>query len=260
MMFDTIMPQNSALNQDWMPMPPSIKPGQLDLDWLNRKFAAAPPIEILAWCVQQMPSGLVQTSAFSVNGMTITDLLYRRLRPTPPVPVIFLDTLHHFPETLALVEQAKEFYGLDLRIYQAAGVQTQAEFADRYGAVLWDRDVQRFHQLTKIEPLQRGLRELQVKAWITGRRRDQSSSRSDLPVFERDKQGRLKVNPLVNWTRKDSWRYVVENGLMYNPLYDQGYASIGDQPLTTPVTAGEEERAGRWRGSQKTECGIHVAI
>ncbi|MCU0526967.1 MAG: phosphoadenosine phosphosulfate reductase [Elainella sp. Prado103] len=258
------MPQNPALNLLQMPISlPSTKPtkiSQLDLEWLNRKFTTAEPIEILTWCVQQIPTGLVQTSAFSVNGMAITDLLYRQLRPIPPIPVIFLDTLHHFPETLDLVAKAQAFYRLDLRIYQTPHVQNQAEFADRYGAALWVKDVQQFHQITKIEPLQRALRDLQVSAWITGRRRDQSSTRSDLPVFERDKQGRLKVNPLVNWTQKDSWRYVMEHGLMYNSLYDQGYASIGDQPLTTPIAVGEEERAGRWRGSQKTECGIHLAI
>jgi len=77
-------------------------------------------------------------------------------------------------------------------------------------------------------------------------------------IVERDAQGRLKVNPLATWTSKDTWRYIVEHGVLYNPLHDLGYTSIGDQPLTTAVQAGEDERAGRWRGTAKTECGIHI--
>ena len=107
-----------------------------------------------------------------------------------------------------------------------------------------------------MEPLQRALDDLQVQAWITGRRRDQSAARQSLPIFERV-NGRLKVNPLANWTRQDLWAYTEQNGVLYNPLHDQGYTSIGDQPLTTPTAAGEDERAGRWRGTEKTECGIH---
>ena len=78
-----------------------------------------------------------------------------------------------------------------------------------------------------------------------------------MPILERDQNGRLKINPLANWTHKDLWRYTFANNVLYNPLHDQGYTSIGDQPLTTKVQVGEDERAGRWRGSIKTECGIH---
>ena len=104
--------------------------------------------------------------------------------------------------------------------------------------------------------MQRALAELEVHAWITGRRRDQGAERQGLPIFERV-DGRLKVNPLASWTRQDLWAYVDEQDVLYNPLHDQGYTSIGDQPLTTPTAAGETERAGRWRGIEKTECGIH---
>ncbi|HEY9651138.1 MAG TPA: phosphoadenylyl-sulfate reductase, partial [Coleofasciculaceae cyanobacterium] len=110
----------------------------------------------------------------------------------------------------------------------------------------------------KIEPLQRSLTELGATAWITGRRRDQAVTRVEMPVLEFDNNGRLKINPLATWTRKDSWKYASEYKVIYNPLHDQGYPSIGDEPLTTPVAQGEDERAGRWRGSNKTECGIHI--
>lgn len=230
---------------------------RLDLEDLNQKFDLADPKSILAWCLDNISAGLVQSTAFGAGGMVIMDLLYRDLNPEPPIPVLFLDTLHHFPETLQLAEEAKNRYRLDLQVFRPQGVDSRAAFADKYGDNLWEKDVEQFHQLTKVEPLQRGLQTLKVSSWITGRRRDQSSSRSEMPIFERDSQGRLKVNPLANLTYVQVWNYLVGHQALYNPLYDQGYASIGDQPLTTTTKAGEDERAGRWRGIAKTECGMH---
>lgn len=234
------------------------KVSNFDLDELNRRFDKAHPKEILAWCVNNIPTGLVQTSAFNVDDLVITDILYRDLNPVNPVPVLFLDTLHHFPQTLELVAKAKDIYNLNLQTYKILDVDSREAFAARYGEALWDNDIAQFHHLTKIEPLQRGLAELRTVAWITGRRRDQAVTRADMPVLELDNQGRLKINPLASWTRQESWVYVAEHGTIYNPLHDQGYPSIGDEPITTPVGQGEDERAGRWRGMGKTECGIHI--
>lgn len=226
---------------------------QLDLDALNQQFAHSTPQEILAWATRSIPDGLVQTASFSL--LTVTHMLYAELRH--PIPVIFLDTLHLFPETLETVRLAQKKYGLDLHTYQVPEVKNREAFAEKYGSQLWATDVERFYELTKVEPLQRALKDLNVNAWITGRRRDQSQTRQDLPIFERDAEGRLKINPLAHWTKKEVWAYIVEQGVLYNSLHDQGYTSIGDEPLTTPTAAGEDERAGRWRGSEKTECGIH---
>ncbi len=227
-----------------------------NLEELNQRFDTAHPREILAWCVKHIPKGLVQTSAFNVDDIVITDIFYRDLKQ--PVPVIFLDTLHHFPQTLELVAKAKDLYNLDLKVYKTPDIDSREAFAAKYGEALWDRDITQFHHLTKIEPLQRSLAELNTVAWITGRRRDQATTRADMPVFELDGKQRLKVNPLASWTRKESWAYVFEHDVIYNPLHDQGYPSIGDEPITTPVAEGEDERAGRWRGTGKTECGIHI--
>lgn len=235
---------------------PRVTTSDLDLDRLNQQFEQAEPQAILSWCIDNIPEGLIQTSAFSL--LVVTDMLYRDLQPDPPVPVLFLDTLHHFQETLDTVDRAQQHYGLDLRVYRAEGANTREEFAALYGERLWETDVNRFHYLTKVEPLQRALNEMGVNAWITGRRRDQAHTRRHMPVFERDNQGRLKVNPLLNWTRKEVWNYIYEHQVIYNPLHDQGYTSIGDEPLTTPIQPGEHERAGRWRGSGKAECGIHL--
>jgi phosphoadenosine phosphosulfate reductase len=231
-----------------------------DLEELNQRFETAYPRIILAWCVENIPTGLVQSSAFNVNGMVIMHILYRELRPVQSVPVLFLDTLHHFPETLALVHDATKFYGLNSKVYKVLDVDSRAAFAARYGEALWDKDIEKFHQLTKIEPLERGLRELQAVTWLTGRRRDQSSVRASTSIFQFDKKQRLKINPLATWTRQDVWAYVTEHKVLYNPLHDRGYPSIGDEPTTTGVSEDEDERAGRWRGTDKTECGIHTFV
>ncbi|MEM8615022.1 MAG: phosphoadenosine phosphosulfate reductase [Cyanobacteria bacterium P01_H01_bin.105] len=225
-------------------------PAQLDLAELNRRFESATPQEILAWAVATIPN-LAQMTSFSMGA--VTHMLYHDLQTK--VPVIFLDTLHLFPETLETAQKAKEFYNLCLHTYQAA--PNREEFIAKYGDRLWERDIDRFHYLTKVQPMERALDELSVQGWITGRRRDQSVTRQTMPILERDQDGRIKINPLANWTHKDLWRYTFTHGVLYNPLHDQGYSSIGDQPLTTKVRAGEDERAGRWRGSVKTECGIH---
>ncbi len=225
-------------------------PNQLDLAELNRRFELATPQEILAWSIATVPK-LVQMTSFSM--LALTHMLYHELDAR--IPVIFLDTLHLFPETLTTAQRAKALYNLDLRTYRAAA--TVDEFVECHGDRLWEHDVKQFHYLTKVEPMRRALDELEVQAWITGRRRDQSSTRQHIAILELAPDGRLKINPLANWTQKDLWRYTFAHNVLYNPLHDQGYTSIGDQPLTTKVQAGEDERAGRWRGSLKTECGIH---
>jgi phosphoadenosine phosphosulfate reductase len=227
-----------------------------DLEQLNQKFETATPKEILAWSIENIPTGFVQTSAFNVDDLIITHILYSELKH--PVPVIFLDTLYHFPQTLELVAKTIEVYNLDLKTYKTPDVDSREAFTAKYGEALWDKDITQFHHVTKIEPLLRGLDELNTIAWITGRRRDQAITRANMPVFELDGKGRMKVNPLASWTRQQSWVYVAEHGVIYNPLHDQGYPSIGDEPITTKVGEGEDERAGRWRGTGKTECGIHI--
>lgn len=204
----------------------------IDLEQLNRKLGKAYPKEILMWCKQNLPTGLVQTSAFSVDDLVVTDLLYGRLQPASTVPILFVDTLHHFQETLELVDCARLLYCLDLKVYRSRGVTSRATFARKYGAKLWENNLEKFNRLTREEPLQRGLDELNAIAWITGRKNSPTSDAAPIPVFEWDKRGRLKINPLANWSRTESWAYVYEHDLLYNPLYDCGYSKIGDEPLT----------------------------
>ena len=234
----------------------STNKNDFNLEELNQKYETAHPREILAWSAENVSTGLVQTSAFNVDDIVITDILYRELKQQ--TPVIFLDTLFHFPQTLELVEKVKQLYNVNLQVYKNQEVDSREAFTAKYGEALWDKDIIKFHDVTKIEPLQRGLDELDTVAWITGRRRDQAPTRANMAIFELDKKGRLKINPLATWTRKETWDFVEEYKVIYNPLHDQGYPSIGDEPITTRVAEGESERDGRWRGSGKTECGIHI--
>ncbi|HEX6750444.1 MAG TPA: phosphoadenylyl-sulfate reductase [Longimicrobium sp.] len=205
---------------------------------------------VLRWAARELaPGRAAVVSAFGPGSIVLFDLLRES---GISLPVVFIDTLHHFPETLELVERVRERYDLDLRVHRPA--ESREAFEAWYGPRLWERDLELYQQVTKVEPFRAATAELD--GWITGRRRDQAYTRRQLPVVERG--DRVRVNPLAGWTRAEVWGYIVRNGLPYNPLHDLGYGSIGDEPLTTPVGAGEHERAGRWRGTGKLECGIHV--
>lgn len=206
-----------------------------EINQLNQRFKKVDPKKILAWCLTNIPTGLVQISAFNIDDLVITDLLYRQLRPKQPIPVIFLDTLHHFPETLQLVAKSREIYNLDLKIFKIAHVDSPETFAAKYGEGLWNQDLQKFHYLTKTEPQLQGLTKLNARAYITAYRRDLGESYPNLNVFQWDEHKRLQINPLAYWSRPESWAYAYEYDMIYNPLHDQGYSQIGDQPLTKKV-------------------------
>jgi len=174
------------------------------------------------------------------------------------VDLIFFDTLHHFPETLALVDRVQSKYPLvNLHIYKPEGSDNVKELAQKFGERLWETNDELYDWVAKVEPAQRAYRELQVNAILTGRRRSQGGKRGDITVIEIDEAGLIKVNPLANWTFKDVQKYIKANDVPYNPLLDQGYKSVGDWHSTQAIKEGEDERAGRWKGQQKTECGIH---
>ncbi|HEY7609630.1 MAG TPA: phosphoadenylyl-sulfate reductase [Alphaproteobacteria bacterium] len=167
-------------------------------------------------------------------------------------PVIFLETGKLFPETLAYHDLLVERLGLeDVRSIRPDAAALLA--ADPAGD-LWRRDPDRCCRLRKVEPLERALAGFSV--WINGRKRYQSEERSHLPLVERA-EGRIKLNPLVAWSERDIGHYFARHRLPKHPLAAQGYRSIGCEPCTTAVSSNEDARSGRWRGSEKTECGIH---
>lgn len=174
------------------------------------------------------------------------------------VDLLFFDTLHHFPETYNLIDRIRERYPLvALHMFKPASANAAEEFARQHGEKLWETNDQLYDWLAKVEPAQRAYKELHVGAVLTGRRRSQGGARGDIPVIEVDEAGLVKVNPFANWSFKQVNDYIKENDVPYNELLDRGYKSVGDWHSTKPVKEGEDERAGRWQGQQKTECGIH---
>ena len=228
------------------------------LQFLNRQLQFLEPQEILKWCITTLPH-LYQSTAFGLTGLVTLDMLSKMKIPRPQmVDLIFLDTLHHFPETLSLVERTQDRYPLvNLHIYKPVGVDTAQEFAEKHGDQLWEKNDKLYDYIAKVEPAQRAYKELNVNAILTGRRRTQGGQRGDLNVIEVDEAGLIKVNPLANWSFKQVQNYIKENDVPYNELLDRGYKSVGDWHSTQPIKEGEDERAGRWKGQQKTECGIH---
>jgi phosphoadenosine phosphosulfate reductase len=156
------------------------------------------------------------------------------------------------------VERVKRHYPLvNIHIYKPQDVDTEEEFSQKYGSRLWEADEHLYDWVAKVEPAQRAYRELQVNAVLTGRRRSQGGRRGDLDVVEVDEAGLIKINPLANWTFNQVKEYVKINNIPYNKLLDRGYKSVGDWHSTQPVKENEDERSGRWKGQEKTECGIH---
>ena len=174
------------------------------------------------------------------------------------VGLIFLDTLHHFDETLTLVDKVQSRYPqFKVHKFRPQGALNSKEFAAKYGETLWKTNQDSYDWYAKVEPKERAYTDLNVKAVLTGRRKAQGGAREKLDVIEIDDTGVIKVNPLAHWTFSQVQAYTKDNNVPYNSLLDDGYKSVGDWHSTSPVSEGEDERAGRWKGQQKTECGIH---
>jgi phosphoadenosine phosphosulfate reductase len=227
---------------------------QSDFSELNHHFEQCPPDDLLAWTLTTFEHKFALVTSFGPTGMVILD---RLAKLSPGFRVITIDTDFLFKETYTLREQIQRRYPIQLEIRKSA--LTPAMQAEVYQPELWRANPDLCCQLRKVIPLQPALASLE--AWITGLRRDQSSIRSDLPLITWDnKYSLVKINPLAHWTRGQVWSYLLDNDVPYNPLHDQGYGSIGCTHCTQPSGNSGDERAGRWPGSSKTECGIHYNI
>lgn len=182
-------------------------------------------------------------------------LLHIVSRVAPRIPVIFLDTGFHFPETLAFRDRLVREWGLNLRVVRRT--PEAGEDPRRY-ARLHAVDPDLCCRLNKVEPMQRAL--AGQTAWLSGIRRDQSPARASVRVVETAADGLVRVHPMAAWTAADVWRYVHQHALPDHPLVARGYLSVGCAPCTTPVQLGGSERDGRWAGRQKTECGLHTDL
>jgi phosphoadenylyl-sulfate reductase (thioredoxin) len=218
---------------------------------LADRFEGGEPRVLLQWAAEQFTPRLAISTAFGPDGLVILDIALRKV--TPPIPVFTIDTGFLFPETQELIGKIEREHGITIERLRAEPV-TEPE--------LYRRDPDRCCQLRKVLPLERKLPALD--ALITGLRRSQSASRRDTPVLQMQETPAghryVKINPLAAWTEEEVWWYIVSRQLDYNPLHDRGYASIGCTPdcCTRPVGDGEHERAGRWAGTEKKECGLHT--
>ena len=177
--------------------------------------------------MMSLPS-LYQTTAFGLTGLVTVDIISRMPSPVK-VDLIFLDTLHHFPETLALVERVRRKYpNVTVHVYKPQGCATADDFSAKHGERLWETNEERYDWWAKVEPANRAYADLHVKAVLTGRRRSQGGKRGDLNIIDVHDAGMIKVNPLANWTFKQVQQYVREHDVPYNDLLDRGYKSVGD--------------------------------
>ena len=224
-----------------------------DLATLAVRFEDEAPADILRWTVETYAPDAVLTCSFQHEGVVLAHMLQSI---APETPVVFINTGFHFPETLAYRDQLLERFRFNL--VEVGPAISKPELERTHGPELYRRDPDRCCEINKVEPLRRALQG--VRAWINGRRRDQAATRRDLPVIEELRNGLVKVNPLLQWTSKDTYQYMQRHDIPLHPLFERGYTSIGCAPCTRPVLAGEDERAGRWAGKDKVECGIHTAF
>jgi phosphoadenosine phosphosulfate reductase len=225
-----------------------------ELHEISAEFETRSPEEILRWAAETYGSGLTMATAFGAEGCVLLAML-SEFELGRQVRVFNLETGYQFPETLALREQIKARYGIEVEYVRPS--ETVEEMERRHGGPIYGIAPDECCRLRKIEPLKRALHG--YTAWISAIRRDQTSHRADAGVVEwDDKFNLVKINPLVNWTQRDIWAYIRINEVPYNPLHDQGYPSIGCWPCTRAVQAGEDGRAGRWSNFAKLECGLHL--
>ncbi|MGN6104007.1 MAG: phosphoadenylyl-sulfate reductase [Kofleriaceae bacterium] len=224
----------------------------IDVAAASRELEARSAAEILAWASAELGPRLVFATGFGAEGCVVIDLI---ARAGLPIDVMTLDTGLLFPETLELWRRLEQHYGIEIHAIRPA--HSVDEQAAAHGPALWARDPDRCCALRKVEPLHRALDG--YDAWITAIRRDQTAARAAAAIVEHDARfGRIKVNPLARWTTDDVWAHLYANDVPYNPLHARGFPSIGCWPCTHAVAPGEDPRSGRWRGSAKTECGLHT--
>ena len=229
----------------------------------NPGFACIAAARLESWLARVKPSSLLRlviedlfpgrvalVSSFGADAAALLHMVSVVDRATP---VVFIDTSQHFPETLAYRDELCAFLRLTNVMVTEPNAETMAQ--EDPDKVLFVSDPDRCCEIRKVKPLAEAMEGFD--AWITGRKGFQNAARASLPLFEAEGE-RIKINPLVGWSASDVLKYIEEAGLPRHPLVAKGFPSIGCLPCTSPVGPGEDERAGRWRGRGKVECGIHV--
>jgi len=218
----------------------------------SQELESASPQEILRWTVERFAPYFTMATAFGPEGMTIIHML---AEIAPETPIFNLETGYQFKETLELRERVKERYGIEVE-YKRPEL-TVEQYEALHGGPLYKTKPDQCCADRKIKLLHDAV--VGKHAWASAIRRDQSPDRAKAAIVGWDKKfGLVKVSPLANWTKQEVWKLITDHDIPYNPLHDQGYTSVGCWPCTRAVLFGEDERAGRWSGFQKTECGLHT--
>ncbi|RZN69683.1 MAG: phosphoadenylyl-sulfate reductase [Candidatus Methanolliviera hydrocarbonicum] len=223
-----------------------------EIEKISESFESKEPQEVLRWAIDYFKPKIALACSFGLEDVVIVDMISKI---DPDTRIFYIDTDLLFKETYDVIERIKKRYGIKPVSYKSE--MSLEEQEKIYGKNLWGRDPNLCCGIRKVEPLKEALSGLD--AWITGIRREQSETRKNVRVVEWDElHGLVKINPLVNWTLGDTFRYVLQNDVPYNILHDKNYPSVGCYPCTRPVMPGEDQRSGRWSGFGKTECGLHV--
>ncbi|MCA9258408.1 MAG: phosphoadenylyl-sulfate reductase [Planctomycetales bacterium] len=231
------------------------EPSQEFLDFLSQasdQLESATPEEIIAWGAAHFGEGLTMATAFGPEGCVILSMI---AEVAPETYVFNLDTGYQFLETLDLRDRIARKYGVEVDLLTPE--LSVPEYEAQNGGPVYKTDPNRCCMDRKLSVLRKAV--VGRTAWMSGIRRDQSDDRKRAAIVGWDAKFRLvKISPLANWTKKDVWKRIMEADVPYNPLHDRGYPSIGCWPCTRAVLDGEtDERAGRWSGTAKTECGLH---
>ncbi|AEI45990.1 phosphoadenylyl-sulfate reductase [Paenibacillus mucilaginosus] len=214
------------------------------------EFENQSPEALLAFAVERFPN-ITLACSFGAEDVVLVDMLQK---VSPKTDIFYLDTNVHFKETYETRDRLEKHYGL--QFVQVLPKLTLEEQALQHGPELWKTSPTDCCNIRKVDPLTDILKN--YDAWFTGIRRDQAPTRANAKKVEYDvKFGLVKFNPLADWTSEDVWNYIRNNNLIYNPLHDMNYPSIGCEHCTRQVAPGEDPRAGRWAGFEKTECGLH---
>ena len=191
---------------------------QEDLEYLNSEFKGAGPEEIVNWNINNLTPNLAIMSSFQVSGMVILDIISKK---TKNIPLFFIDTGYHFPETLKFRDKIIKEFGLNITTVKPN--ISHDKFEDIHGKELFNTSPDLCCSINKIEPHERAMKDSGYNYWISGIRKDQSPERSNHEVFMRDNNGYVRVHPLLNWKWADVWKYLRKFNVPFHPLYDQGY-------------------------------------
>ena len=226
---------------------------QNEVDALSAQFETKTPREIIRWAVETFAPDIAMSTSFQTQSMP---LLHMAIQIMPELRIFFLDTCYHFWDTLIFREKIQKAWKLNVvDLYRDSRWDV---FARQNTRALPVQDPDLCCYIHKVQPMQKALSGL--RAWISGIRRDQTTERSHAKILELQNDGLLKVNPLLNWTKRDVQAYMEEYHLPTHPLYERGYRSIGCAPCTIAIGLNDDDRAGRWAGRGKTECGLHTDL